>query len=166
MYSKRRDEDWRSLPEMFDYFKSEDGQFQLKKFWDNVLPFFLPRKNIKWSKQEDDFLISIANTTIEPLNYPILAFCFPGRKGKQVEAHVIELMVQQKIFLKDDYDLKPLLFMLHSYFLPEVENKIAKEFVKLSRNGTYITKGLVREMARKFYYSPDVLSERATFQKF
>lgn len=159
----------------FLYFISQDGRENLialahnpsQYLLNNKYPFSINKKNVDWSSEEDALLKEIMNTASEPVNFPTLAICFPGRTGKQIHSHYLELLKKKEISnLKEIFPEKPFDLFMHRYFLPYTEKLIANEIIELFKCGSQITEQIIREKARTYYYLPWVLAERITYQRF
>lgn len=173
MYNKYTNTEWETVPHLFDFFINSDGQSDLIDFlktpltylYNKGLPYYISRKNLTWTKDEDDFIKRAYNET--EINFSFLSLCMPSRTGKQISARFHELCLLEQIQIKDDDEkTKHLKEYNHSYFLPNVEQFLAKEFRKLHQKGVQINKNMVRETAKEIYCSANVLSERATFNHF
>lgn len=174
MYQTCREKDWQCIEDIFTYFSSQEGQTQLYEFYKNPkgflfnhpFPFFTSRENYKWSQDEENLIIFVSNAFPETVDFSMLSLCLPGRTGSQIATHYKELVLQGKITQKEDITRKPLSFEYHKYFLSNVEMHLAQQILNLFKKGTQITKSLIREMARKIYFCPRILAERAVLQKF
>lgn len=175
MYYDFQAHNWYSLPNLHQFFIDQKGQDELQQLYrtpqtylyNNCFPYFQSRANHNWTESEDNFLISISKFTDHDLNFSMLALCLPGRTGKQIREHYKVLLKRGAIEeIQKEEKKNRLRYLSHSYFLPDVENKLAKEFRRFFRNGLRITKTLLKTTATEFYCCPRILAERATFQHF
>ena len=98
-----------------------------------------------------------------------LFFCFPGRTGKQVHTHFLELLHAGRINdprlvkSKRRYIFDP---MIKRYFLPTSEKDLAQTLVDLTAKGIHVTEDMVKEKVMIHYNNSWILAERATYQYF
>ncbi len=173
MFDKYRDTNWEAIQNPFEYFTSKDGQFNFQKFlgapfsflYNHGFPYFISRANHSWTKEEDDFIIMAADKVT--LNFSFLALCLPGRSGKEISSRFHELATKGCIKIHDEFSqVNPLKNYVRRYFLPQTEQKLAKELIQMYKKGIQINKLLVTQTAKDLYCSDDILAERATYNHF
>lgn len=173
MFYEFREKNWFPIPNAFEFFISEKGHNELMNLlktpqtylYEHGYPFYQSRANHHWSKFEDDFITSVANSSNDKIDFAKLALCIPGRTGKQIQTRY-SYLIDNGIIEKPKEQNLPFTPIYHSYFLPDVEKRIATELKQMFKNGILISKQVVRSTAKKFYYCPRVLAERATIQHF
>lgn len=175
MFKRKRGVDWKLPADLFQLFVSDECQTELLKMakqpaqylMNNVCPFFIPRKNEHWTKEEDYLLIEIMSQSTAPI-FSFLGLCFPGRTGKQIHQHFRYLLKLGKIndprmTMNFEPRFNPL---LHRNFLPNSEKMLADIIIDLFNKGAQVDEEFVIRKARWLYKLPWVLGERAAFQIF
>lgn len=136
----------------------------------NPFPFFESRKNLKWTKEEDDLLRDICREGNKMPSFFVLPLVFPGRTGNQIRMHFYKLLDDGLI--EDPRNKNPVRKETYfkSYFrrifLPSGERALAETLVSISVSGIQVGKKLIIEKAEMTFRLPSVLAERVTYQDF
>lgn len=128
----------------------------------NPFPFFKDRSGEKWIKEEDELLIFLTKDQ-KSINFQFLSLCFPGRSGKQIHSHFIDLIKKGEIAdarIKLDQDPTNFLFFKH------VEESISKEIKEDISLGIKVTTDSIIDKAQKHYYDRNNFAERAAYKYF
>lgn len=177
MYCRKRGIFWSTPPDLFEFFKSKQCQEALielatkpaKYLMSNCLPFYNSRKGVHWTYEEENLLCLIMEKADSSIIFSFLGLCFPGRTGKQVHTHFLEMLKAgrindpQIVKSKRKYVFDP---MLKRYFLTNAEKDLAQSLVDITAKGIHVTEDMVKEKALIHYKNSWILAERAAYQYF
>lgn len=173
MYKSKKHNSIFPFPDVTESIFKLGYQNQLRKLIDEPvfflmnhgIPFFESRSDHEWTNEEEDLLISISKYMNWNPSFPLLAMCFPGRSGKSIQHHFLKLIYEKKIEIPEGTEIQNK-FYLRRYFIPRSEKTLANQIKVMSRKGVQVTEASIRNMAKQYYFSPWIISERATFQLF
>lgn len=177
MFYRKRGIFWSTPPDLFEFFKTKQCQEALlqlairpaKYLMNSCLPFYHSRKGVHWTFEEENLLIMIMKKADSSIIFSFLGLCFPGRTGKQVHAHFLEMLHAGRIYdprivkSKQKYVFDP---MIKRYFLTNAEKDLAQSLVDLTAKGIHVTEAMVKEKAMVHYKNSWILAERAAYQYF
>lgn len=131
-----------------------------------VLPLFNPKAHQPWTDIENKRLIKMSKENKSKINFVFLSLYLPGRSGKQLHSHYIDLSSKGLIEINPEINSEANANCHQFLFIDGTEKQIADEITEDVKKGVQISSKYVVRKATCYYYEPWNLAKRVAYQNF